>query len=327
MNFHRSLKQVCVVVALLAIAPNGAVAQADKYPDKPIRIIVPYPPGGSGDVVARAVGQKLLDSWGQQVVVDNRPGASGMIGTEHVARSAPDGYTLLLGTDIQFAINPVLYSKVSYDPDKDFEPLALGAVINFVVAVPGSLQVNSLNELVALAKSRPGQLSYGSAGSGSTHHLAMELIKLLAGISVTHIPYKGGAQGLVDLLSGRVQMMYIGFSQVQPHIKSGKLKVLAVGSAKRLRSAPEIPMVAETFPGFETDARWDFYAPAGTPGEIVRKLSTEIIKILNTREVVEQLSSRGLDVLGGNAAQLTARNHADAIKWRRVTKEAGIKVE
>jgi tripartite-type tricarboxylate transporter receptor subunit TctC len=309
------------------LGASQAHAQTPKYPVKPIRLIMPYSPGGSGDFLARLVGSKLTEVWGQPVVVENKAGASGMIGTELVAKAPPDGYTLLLATDIQFAINPVLYPKISYDPDKGFEPITLAAFIEFVLVVPASLQVNSLAELVARAKANPGKLSYASTGTGSTHHLAAEMFKSRAAIDMNHVPYKGSGQALPDLVGGQVDVMVLGISQALPHIRSGKLKGLAVSSAKRLRAAPDIPTFSESYPGFEANAWWGFYAPAGTPKDVVFRLNTEIVKILNLPEVAEQLAKGGFEMVGSTPGELVARTRSDREKWGRIIKQANVKIE
>lgn len=327
MQLSYLLRWAVLVGVLVQLGAAQAQSQAIKYPVKPIRVIVPYAPGGSGDVVARLIGPKLTEVWGQQVIVESKAGASGMIGTELVAKAAPDGYTLLLATDIQFAINPALYPKIGYDPEKDFEPVTQAAFIEFVLAVPASLQVNSVAELVARAKSNPGKLNYASSGTGSTHHLTIELFKSLAEIDVTHIPYKGSGQAMPDLIGGQVQMMYLGLSQSLPHIRSGKLRGLAVGSAKRLRAVPDIPTLAESYPGFEANAWWGFFAPAGTPKEIITKLNTEIVRILRSPEVAQRLSEGGLEPVGNTPKEVTARMRSDREKWGRTIKQANLKVE
>lgn len=316
-----------LAAALSLLAATLAPATAETYPSKPIRVIVPYAAGGSGDVVGRLIGVQLTEAWGQQVIIDNRPGANGMLGTEIAAKSPPNGYTLLLGTDIQFAIASALYPAMPYDPDKDFEPIALASFIEFVLAVPSSLGVNSLSELVALAKARSGQMNYASAGNGSTHHLAMEMLKSRAGIDITHVPYKGSGQALPDLVSGQVQMMYLGVAQTLQYIKSGQLKGLAVGSAKRLQATPDIPTLGETYPGFEANAWWGFFAPAGTPKEIVRSLSTAINKILNSPMVNERFSTQGLVPVGTTPEEFAARIRADREKWGRIIAQANIKLD
>lgn len=310
--------------------PLGAApvaAQSAKFPVKPVRIIVPYAPGGSGEVVARHVGVKLTELWGQQVIVEAKPGASGMIGTEYVAKAPADGYTLLLGTDIQFAINPALYAKIAYDPEKDFEPVAQAANIEFVLVTPASLNVKTLPELVALAKANPGALNYASSGSGSTHHLSMELLKSMTGVDINHVPYKGSGQALPDVISGQVQMMYVGVAQTIPHIRSGRLRGLAVGSAKRLPAVPEIPTFAESYPGFEANASWNFFAPAATPKDIVAQLNRDIVRVLRTPEVVTRLSEGGLEVIGSTPGELAARMRADRTKWGRVVRRLNLKVD
>ena len=307
------------------VAPLAQAAET--YPSKPIRVIVPYVAGGSGDVVGRLIGAQLTEAWGQQVIIDNRPGANGMLGTEIAAKSPANGYTLLLGTYIQFAMASALYPNLTYDPDKDFEPVTLAAFIEFILAVPSSLGVNSLSELVALAKSRPGQLNFASAGNGSTHHLAMEMLKLRAGIDITHVPYKGSGQALPDLISGQVQMMYLGVAQTLQYMKSGQLKGLAVGSVKRLQATPDIPTLAETYPGFEANAWWGFFAPAGTPRDIVRSLNTAINTILNVPAVNERFSSQGLEPVGTTPEDFAARIRADRAKWGRIIADAHITLD
>lgn len=321
----RMRTMLAAMIVSLVAAPIAM--SAEKYPNKPIRVIVPYPAGGSGDFVGRLLGAKLTEAWGEQIVLDNRPGASGMLGTEIVARSPRDGYTLLLATEIQFAINPLVYSKLAYDPEKDFEPISLAAYVELALAVPSSLRVNSLSELVALAKSKPGKLNYGSAGAGSTHHLAAELLKSLAGIDVVHVPYKGSGQALPDLLTGQIDMMFFGVSQALPSIKSGQLVGLAVGSTKRLAAVPQIPTVAETYPGFEVKSWWCFFAPAGTPREIVNQLSAEINKVVQSPSVSERFAGQGLEPVGTTPEELATRLRAERQKWGKVVQAANIKVD
>lgn len=322
MKAFKSLR--AVLLAGLAAASVGLV-QANTYPSKPVHIIVPYPAGGSGDFLARLIGTRLSQVMGQQFVVDNKAGASGNIGTEFVAKAPPDGHTLLLATDIQFAINPALYPKLAYDPDKDFEPVSLAAYIEFMLAVPSSLQVNTMADFIARAKQNPGGLSYASTGQGSSHHLAMELFSSMAGIKLNHVPYKGSGQALPDLLSGNVQAMFFGVSQGLPHIRSGKLKGLAVGSTKRLRATPDTPTVAETYPGFEAVNWWGLYAPRGTPKEVINRLNTEIGKIIKAPEVWEQLEKGGFAPFGSTPAELVARTVADRTKWAKVIEQAKVK--
>lgn len=327
MRLLQSLRSVFISCLLACVGVTLVHASAAGYPSKPIRIIVPYAPGGSGEIVARLLGAKLTEAWGQQVLVEMKPGASGMIGTEFVAKAPSDGYTLLCATDIQFAINQFIYPKLNYDPEKDFAPVTQAAFIEFVLAVPSTLNVKSVPELVAYARAHPGRLSYASTGSGSIHHLGVELLKSLAGIDINHIPYKGSGQALPDLISGQVQLMFSGIAQTLPHIRSGKLRGLGVGSAKRLAAAPDIPTIGETYPGFEANASWNIFAPAGVPPEIVEKLNTELVKILRSPEVVQKLSNGGFEVVGSTPLELANRMHSDRVKWGRLVKKLNLKVE
>ena len=312
--------------ALLAFALPQMLA-AQTYPNKPIRVVIPYPAGGSGDVVGRTIGTKLTEAWGQQIVIDNKPGAGGNIGTEFVAKSAPDGYTLLLGSDIQMGINPHIYKALPYNPDRDFAFVVQAAFIEFVLSVHPSIPANNLRELIAHLKAHPGKYSYGSSGYGSTHHLSMELLKSMAGIDVVHVPYKGSGQILPDLISGQVQISYTGIAQTMPHVRSGKLKAIAVGSAKRLDATPGVPAIAETLPGFEANGSWDYFAPAGTPREIVMQLNAEINRILQMDEIRERFISQGLIIIGGTPERLAERMKSDYVKWGKVVKAIGLKVE
>lgn len=320
------MKLLRLVLAALLLGPLGAIAQS--WPSKPVRIVVPYPAGGSGDIVARAIGQKMSEGLGQQVIVDNRPGANGNIGTEAVARSAADGYTLLLATDIQFAISPALGIKLPYDPVKDFEPVSLVAFVELVLAAHPSLGVNNMQELVALARSRPGRINYASTGPGSTHHLSIELLKSMGGFDVTHVPYKGAGQALPDLISGQVQLMQLGVPQTLPHLKAGRVKALGVGASRRLAVLPDVPTIAEQgFPGYEANNSWDLYAPAGTPGEIIERLHREIVRVVALPDVRERFTATGLDPIGSAPAELKARMKADFDKWSRIIRQLGLRVE
>ena len=312
--------------ALLAFA-LPQILPAQTYPNKPIRVVIPYPAGGSADIVGRTIGAKLTEAWGQQILIDNKPGAGGNIGTEFVAKSAPDGYSLLLATDIQMAINPHVYKSLPFNPDRDFAFVAQAAFIEFVLSVHPSIPANNLTELIAHLKAHPGKYSYASSGYGSTHHLSMELLKSMTGIDMVHVPYKGSGQMLPDLISGQVQLAFTGIPQTMPHVRSGKLKAIALGSAKRLDAAPGVPTIAETLPGFEANASWNYFAPAGTPREIVMKLNAEINRILNLDNVSERLVSQGLIPIGGTPERLAERMKSDYVKWGKVVKDIGLKVE
>jgi len=320
------MKLLRLVLAAFLLAPSGAIAQS--WPSKPIRIVVPYPAGGSGDIVARAIAQKMTEGLGQQVIVENRPGANGNIGTEAVARSAADGYTLLLATDIQFAIGPALGVKLPYDPAKDFEPISLVAFVELVLAAHPSLGVNNMQELVSLARSRPGRINYASTGPGSTHHLSIELLKSMGGFDVTHVPYKGAGQALPDLISGQVQLMQLGIPQTLPHLRAGRVQALGVGASKRLAVLPDVPTIAEQgFAGYEANNSWCLYAPAATPGEIIGRLHREVVRVMALADVRERFAATGLDPVGSTPQELKARMNADFEKWGRLVRQIGLRVE
>lgn len=307
------------------LAPLSALPQS--WPAKPVRLIVPYPAGGSGDIVARAIALRMADGLGQQVFVDNRAGASGNIGTEAVARSAPDGYTLLLATDIQFAISPALGMKLPYDPWKDFEPVSLVAFVELILAAHPSLGVSNMQELVALARKEPGKINYASTGPGSTHHLSIELLKSMGHFDVTHVPYKGSAQALPDLIAGNVQLMQLGVPQTLPYLKDGKLRALGVGATHRLAALPDVPTIAEQgFPGYEANNSWSLFAPAGTSAEIVRRLHDEVKRVIALPDVRERFLATGLDPVGSTPDELRARMKADYDKWRGVARELKLKL-
>lgn len=321
----KTLRRALLMSCLLA--SFGALAQVAPYPSKPVRIVMPYPPGGSGDFLARLVATRLSTVFGQQFVVDNKGGASGNIGAEYVARAAPDGYTILCGSDIQFTINPLLSRKLPFNPDTEFEPITHAAYIELAFVVPAALGVNSISEFVARAKANPGNLSYASTGEGSSHHLAMEMFSQRAGIKMVHVPYKGSGQALPDVLANNVQAMFTGVSQALPHMQSGRLKGLAVGAASRIQAAPGIPTLADSLPGFEARNWWAFYAPKGTPRDIVDKLNAEIVKIVKSPDVKEQLVKAGFEVYGSTPAELVQRTAADRTMWREVIKQANVRVE
>lgn len=320
----KPFRLAAVIAASFAIA---ATAFSQTYPNRPIRVVIPYAAGGSADVVGRTLGAKLTEAWGQQILIDNRAGAGGNIGTEHVARQPADGYTLLLATDIQMGINPHLYKQLPFNPDKDFAHIILGAFIEFVLSVHPSIPANTLPELAAHLKANPAKYSYASSGIGSTHHLSMEWLKSVAGVDMIHVPYKGSGQMLPDLISGQVQLAYTGIPQTMPHVKSGKLKAIAIGAARRLDAAPGVPTIAETYPGVETNASWNYFAPAGTPRDIVMKLNTELNRILQMPDVRERLISQGLIPIGGTPEQLAARMKSDYQKWGAVVRKIGLKAE
>ncbi len=287
--------------------PLFAAAQAPAYPTKPIRLVVPFPPGGATDILAREVAKHLTEAWGQSVVVDNRPGAGGNIGSELVAKAAPDGYTLEMGTVGTHAINASLYSKMPYDHVKDFVPVILVAGVPNVLEVNPSVPVNSVQELIAYAKANPGKLNFASSGAGTSIHLSGELFKVMAGVQMTHVPYKGSAPALQDLLGGQVQLMFDNLPPSLPQIKAGKLRALAVTSTTRAPALPDVPTVAEAgLPGFEASSWFGVLAPAGTPPAIVAKLNAEIAKWLTSPEAKEKLAARRREHRRRNARGLRA---------------------
>ncbi len=312
-------------MVLLALAQTVA---AQPYPSRPIRWIVTYPPGGPTDFVARAIGAKLTEVWGQQVVIDNRPGAGGVIGTELAAKAAPDGYTLLFGTSAGLTINPALMSKLQYDPVKDFAPVSLMVLNPQLLVVNNAVPVATVKELVAYAKSKPGQLNYASVGQGSPNQLGMELLKAMTGMAIVHVPYKGTGPAVTDLLAGQVQLMFNSMPSVLPLVKSGKLRAIAVGSAQRSPAVPDIPTVAEAgVPGFENVTWYGMFAPARTAREVVAKLNAQVVKILADPDMAQRLASQGSEPRSSTPDELAQFMRDESARWKKVIKSAGIKVE
>ena len=316
------------VVLTGAIVCYGPAAGAEPYPVKPIRLVVPFPPGGSLDVVARAIGQKLAEAWGQPVLIENRPGAGGNIGADVVAKSAADGYTILEGALSTHAVNVSLYSNLPYDPIKDFASITLVAVTPNVLVVNPSLQVKSVAELIAYAKANPGKLSFGSGSNGSAGHLAGELFKREAGVDMLHVPYKGGAPALQALLAGDTQLMFDNLANSTPQLKAGKVKALAVTTAKRSPLISELPTLSESgLPGFDLYTWWGFLAPAGTPKEIITKWNIEVTRILNTPEMRAFFAQQGAEPSPTTPEQFAALIRSEIPKYARIVKESGAKVD
>ena len=306
---------------------GGESVFAQSYPARPIRMIVAYPPGGGTDIVGRMMGQKLGENLGQTVVVDNRGGATGNIGTEIAARATADGYTLLMGNVAPNAINVSLFKKLPFDPVKDFAPVSLVAVTPNILVVQPSSPVKTVKDLIALAKSKPGTLNFPSAGVGSSSHLAGEMLKSMAGIDMVHVPYKGGGPALVALLSGQVQLMFATLPAAMPHVKSGKLRPVAVTTSHRSQALPELPTIAESgVPGYEAATWYGLLAPAGTPKAIVDRLHAEIVKILAT-DTRQRLAAQGFEPAGTTPAEFAGYIKSEIVKWGKVIKDAGIRPE
>ena len=320
-------KAYTAVLTALFLTLSGA-ATAQSYPEKPVKLVVPFPPGGPTDGMARIIGQKLAEKWGQPVIVENRGGAGGAIAAETAAKSPPDGYTLFFGTTGTQTINPSLYAKLPYDPVKDFAPISMVATATNVLVVHPGLPVKSVKELIEYAKANPGKLTFGSAGSGSSNHLAGELLKSMAGIDMAHIPYKGSAPALTDLMGGQISMMFDVLSTAMPHIATGKTRALGVTSPKRSSIAPDIPTVAESgLPGYEVVIWFGVLAPARTPAPIVDKVSQDLAALMKMPDLKERLSQLGSEPVGTTPAQFADLMKNDTAKWSKVVKASGARVD
>ena len=315
-----------LVAALLLILAAPHVSAQD-YPTKPVRMIVPFAPGGGTDIIARLIAQHLTEKWGQTVVVDNRGGSGGIIGTKLATESAPDGYTMVL-CSLGVSYAPALYSKLPFDPLKDLLPISRVAQQPFVYVVTPALGVNSMKELIAMAKSKPGRIRYGSGGAGGSSHLGTELLKVMTGTDMQHIPYKGTGPALNAMLGNEIQMQLIGISSVVPHLKTGRMKALAVSGAKRSSAAPEIPTVAESVvPGYEFDVWYGMLFPAGAPRARVRKVNADINSALASPALAQRFTTLGLEAAGTTPEDFAAILRSEIAKWRKVVKEANIRVE
>ena len=320
-----------LLVAILALAASFAHAQpspAPAYPNKPIRIIVPFTPGGSTDILARAIGQELTKAWGQAVIIDNVPGAGGSLGADKAAKAAPDGYTLLMGHIGTLAVNPSLYPALPYDPVKSFTPVAWVARVPNVLVVHPSVKASNVKELVALAKSRPGQLNYGSGGNGSAANLATEYFKLQTGTSMLHIPYRGTAPAITDLMGGQIQVLFTGAPAVLGQVKNGQLRALAVSSPTRLSALPDVPTVAESgYKDFEADQWYGVVAPAGTPREIVNKLNLQINQSLTSNELKTRLTNEGAIATPTTPEAFGQLIVKEIARWKPVIGSGRVKVD
>ena len=319
------LKALLVAGALLA---GSLPAWAQPYPNRPLRIVVPFPPGGGTDIGTRIVAQKLQEAWGQAVIVENKPGAAGIVGTELTAKSAPDGYTFMMGNIGTHAINVSLYKKLAYDPVRDFAPVSMVADLPLLLLVHPSVPANSVKELIALAKSQPGKLNFSSSGAGGSMHVAAELFKGMAGVDMVHIPYKGGAPAVADLLSGQVALSFSTVLETIQHVKAGKVRALAVTNDHRSIALPDLPTIAEAgLPGYQSISWLALFAPAGTPKEIVNKVSAESVRILKLPDVKERLLAQGAEPIGSTPEQLATILSADIAKYAKVIRESGYKPE
>ena len=319
----RKFRSALCVICACVLSP----AFAQSYPLKPIRMIVPYPPGGPVDLIARPLAQKLTEAWGQPALLDARPGGGATIGTDLVAKAPGDGYTLLL-TTAQHTINPAVYPKLPFDTARDFAPVSLFVAAPLLLVAHPSLPVKNVRDLITLAKARPGQLLYGSAGNGSAFHMAGELFKVMAQIDMTHVPYKGGAPATADLVGGHVSLVFNSIVVAIPHVQSGRLRALGVTTAKRSSLVPELPTLAETdLAGYEVETWYGALAPASTPREIVDRLSSEMDRALNLPDIRERIRTQGAEVRGGKPEAFAARIASDLPKWAKVAKAANVKVD
>ena len=323
---QRTRRLTALAAALLATCCTGYATAQGAYPTKPVRLIVPFPPGGSNDIVGRLIADELSHKLGKQVIVDNRGGAGGVLGSEIAAAADPDGHTLLI-ISVAYAFNPALY-KLRFDPEKAFEPIAmLGTGPNALTVTP-KLSANSVKELIALAKAKPGQLNYASAGVGTFQHLGSELFRIMAGINVVHIPFKGGGPAMADVIAGNTQMCLGSLIQVIPHVDSKRLKLLGIGASKRAKVYPNVPTIAESgVPGYDASNWWGILAPAKTPAAVVKRLQTEVSVILAQPDIQKKLEGQGAETVNLAGAEFGRFIRTETAKWSKVVKEAGIKPE
>jgi tripartite-type tricarboxylate transporter receptor subunit TctC len=318
----------CVVALAALAAAQGALAQGAKgYPDRAVKVVVGYSPGGLPDTIARLVGQKLSEAWGQQFVVENKPGANGILGAEFVAKAAPDGYTLLMTDNSTHAIIPFLFTKLPYDADRDLIPVSLTARAPLFLAVHSSVKANSFPELIALIKAAPGKYSYGSSGIGSTHHLCMAYLAASLNLEMVHVPYKGTGQSVPALVGGQVPMVFSGYPTLASHAKEGKIRLIAINSLKRSELAPDVPAIAETIPGFDFAPTFGLFAPAGTPRDVMVKIGADVARVVKLPDVVERMKSLGIDPIGASGDEWAKLLKADAERYAKAVKISGAKVE
>lgn len=318
---------VSLLLATMAVAAGGASAGESAFPAKPVRIISPYPPGGGNDIVSRIIAESLSQEWGQNVIVDNRPGAGGNVGTEAAARAAPDGYTMVMGS-LSHPINASLYSRLPFDPVADFAPITLIAAGSYILVAHPSLPVRDVKSLVALAKSQPGRLNYGSAGNGSGGHLGMELFKLMSGTDIVHVPYKGTAPAMIDTVGGQVMLDMDNMLALLPQVKANRLRALAVTSLKRSPLLPAVPTMDESgYRGFEVSPWFGTLAPAGTPKELVARISRDTVKVLKMPKVRDRLLEQGAEAVGNTPDEFLQYIKSEVQKWAKVVKATGARID
>jgi tripartite-type tricarboxylate transporter receptor subunit TctC len=320
------LSRLAWLVAI-AVTIGASHVAAQNYPTKPVRIIVPFPPVGAADLLSRTISQKLSEVWGQQVIVDNRPGVGGNLGVEIAAKSPPDGYTAVMSAVTTNAIGMSTYAKLGYNLERDLAPVALAGNVPHVLVAHPSLPAKNVREVTALGKSHPGELIFASQGQGTLSHMEQEMLKQMGGFTALHVPYKGSAPGLSDLLPGNVQLFFDSIPSSLPHIKSGRIRAIGVASSKRSPALPEVPALNESLKGFEADSWFGLMMPAGTPREIIMKMNGEVMKILAMQDVKDRLLSQGGVAAPGTPEQLAERVKADIAKWGKVARTAGVKIE
>ena len=322
------IKYLYLLAAVTAIAAPVTPALAQAFPGKSIRWILPYPPGGGSDTIARPFARKLSENIGQQVIIDNRGGAGGNIGMEAAARAAPDGYTVVMGLTAQLAVNPALFTKIPYDPIRDFEPIMLLANGGYLLVAHPSLPAKTVTDLIAIARKRPGELLYASSGNGSGGHLASELFNVMAGVRITHVPYKGGGQAMVDTVAGQTQLLFTPPISSAGHVESGRLRAIAISTTKRLSSMPKLPTIAESgVPGYDSGVWYAMLAPRGTPQNIITRLHEEFRKVLGDPAIRGFLTKSGVEPDGGTPDELSKYMRSELAKWAKVIKAANITVD
>jgi tripartite-type tricarboxylate transporter receptor subunit TctC len=316
-----------VWIVAIGLALGAANALAQNYPTKTVRIVVPFPPVGAGDLLARTIAQKLSETWGHQVIVDNRPGVGGNLGVEAVAKSPPDGYLAVMAPVTTNAVGMSTYMKLGYNLERDLAPVALAGNVPHVLVVHPSLPARNVKELIAIGKARPGDLAFASQGQGTLSHMEQEMLKQMGGFTALHVPYKGSAPGLADLIPGNVQIFFDSIVSALPHVKTGRIRALGVASSKRSPAMPDVASINESLKGFEADNWFGLMMPAGTPREIIMKMNAETMKILATQEVKDRLLVQGCVAVGGTPEQLAERIKVDLAKWGKVARTAGVKIE